>query len=397
MQGRTRFQSCLGALLWLAASVATASPVDDARDRAIATFQLAPEKRIQVNEEVVEAPWNSVPFDQAPYTYTFDELRANWDHFMRGLRIPYPSPEWLKSRFERFPALMHELGYQDRNWKMHSLNILEAWQAFFRGDLRKARDLGIRYGGYAEVPGIFAQLIYGVYLADSLNAKQMILQDAINRILSYGKKFAYRPGEEKFHKDYVMMRLGLAYGFGRMTEDARLTRALDSGWAIKTINSATEALAVAPDHALALALNAAFDANVIRRVGATAGRMAVGAQPINATQLFKRAIELQDDMAILRYEYGNTLLYVDSENARQRAIEELQKAANLEPSFAMEALDQLYARKRLAEVRAWQDTDVSFEQFDTQRRKYMWRNNVNLYNVLEKPYRPGMEDRVRPN
>ncbi len=397
MQGRFRLQSCLLAALWLPVSVATAAPVDDARERAISTFQLAPEKRIPVNEQVVEGPWNPVPFDQDPYTYTFDEIRENWDHFMRGLRIPYPSPEWLKSRFERFPALMRELGYKDRNWEMHSLNILEAWQAFLRGDLRKARDLGIRYGGYAEVPGVFAQLIYGVYLADSLNAKQMILQDAINRILYYGKKFAYRPGEEEFHKDYVMMRLGLAYGFGRMTEDARLTRALDSGWAIKTINAATEALAVAPDHALALALNAAFDANVIRRVGATAGRMAVGAKPINAEQLFKRALELQDDMAILRYEYGNTLLYVDRENARQRAIEQLKKAAHMEASFAMEALDRLYAQKRLAEVRAWQETGMSFGRFDKQRRKYMWRNNVNLYNVLEKPYRSGMENRVRPN
>lgn len=397
MQGRTKLQSCLWLSLWLTASIATASPVDDARDRAVATFQLAPEKRLQVKDEVVEGPWNAVPFDQDPYTYTFDEIRSRWDHFMRGLRIPYPSPEWLKSRFERFPALMRELGYQDRNWKMHSLNILETWQAFLRGDLRKARDLGIRYGGYAEVPGVFAQLIYGVYLADTLNAKQMILQDAINRILYYGKKFAYRPGEEKFHKDYVMMRLGLAYGFGRMTEDTRLTRALDSGWAIKTINAATEALAVAPDHALALALNAAFDANVIRRVGATAGRLAVGAEPINATQLFKRALELQDDMAILRYEYANTLLYVDRQQARERAVAQLEKAAGLDASFAMEALDRLYAQKRLAEVRAWQDTDMDFAEFDEQRRQYMWRNNVNLYNVLEDPYRPAMEDRVRPN
>lgn len=382
-------------LLLTLAGAPAASPLDDARKRAVSTFELAPGKRIKVDPQVVNRTWNPVPFDQDQYTYTFDEIRERWDYFMRGLRIPYPSPEWLKSRFERFPALMREMGYQDRNWKMHSLNILETWQAFFRGDLQKAHDLGERYGGYAEVPGVFAQLIYGVYLTESLQAKQMHLQDASNTILEYGQKFAYRPGEERFHDDYVMMRLGLAYGFGRMTEDARLTRALDSGWAIKTINAATEALAVAPDHALALALNAAFDANVIRRVGSAAGRMAVGAKPINAMQLFNRAVQVQGDMAILRYEYGNTLLYVDRDNAVENAIEQFEKAVSIEPSFSMEALDQLYAQKRLAEVRAWRETDMSFADFDKQRRKYMWRNNVNLYSVLEEPYEPGMEDRQR--
>ena len=378
-------------LAWLPGSALAASPLEQARDRAVATFELPEKRRLEVEEAVVDGEWNEVPFDQDRFTYTFDEIRENWDYFMRGLRIPYPSPEWLEKRFDRFPGLMHELGYQDRNWEMHSFNILEAWQAFLRGDFKKARDLGIEYGGYAEVPGVFAQLIYGVYLSDSLREKQMQLQDAINRILYYGKRFAYRPGEEEFHKDYVMMRLGLAYAFGRLTEDARLAEAMRNGYAVKTINAATEALAVAPDHALALALNAAFDANVIRRVGATAGRVALGAKPINAVQLFKRAIDLQGDMAILRYEFGNTLLYVDEPNARELAIKQFEKAIAIEPSFAMEALDRRYAQKRLAEVRAWQQSDLSFAKFDARRRDYMYEQDVNLYNVEADPYRTAMQ------
>ena len=169
-------------LAWLPGSALAASPLEQARDRAVATFELPEKRRLEVEEAVVDGEWNEVPFDQDRFTYTFDEIRENWDYFMRGLRIPYPSPEWLEKRFDRFPGLMHELGYQDRNWEMHSFNILEAWQAFLRGDFKKARDLGIEYGGYAEVPGVFAQLIYGVYLSDSLREKQMQLQDAINRI-----------------------------------------------------------------------------------------------------------------------------------------------------------------------------------------------------------------------
>lgn len=386
MQGMIYRCGLAFALLAWGLCATAASPVEQARERAISTFSQTADKKLPVDESVVEGDWNPVPFDQAPYTYTFEEIRQNWDYFMRGLRIPYPSPEWLKSRFQRFPGLMHELGYQDRNWELHSLNILEAWQAFLRGDLKKARDLGIRYGGYAEVPGVFAQLIYGVYLADTLEEKQMHLQDTLTRIQHYGTAFPYLPGEEKFHEDYVMLRLGLAYAYGRLTEDAPLAKAMADGYAVTTINAVTEALSVAPDHALALALNAAFDSNVIRRVGKTAGRVALGARPINAVELFRRALELQGDMAILRYEYANTLLYVDEPEARRKAIEQLEKAIQLQPGFAMEELDRLYAKKRLQEVRAWQGSDMSFGAFDKKRRQYMHRNNANLYNVLHKPF-----------
>jgi hypothetical protein len=386
MQGPIQRFVLAAGMLTLVAMAHAASPVEQARERAVSTFAQTEDKKLPVNPAVVNGAWNEVPFDQAPFTYTFDEIRENWDYFMRGLRIPYPSPEWLKSRFERFPGLMHELGYQDRNWKMHSLNVLEAWQAFLRGDFKKARDLGIRYGGYAEVPGVFAQLIYGVYLTDTLEEKQMHLQDTLTRIQHYGTQFPYLPGEGEFHEDYVMLRLGLAYAYGRLTEDAPLAKAMADGYAVTTINAVTEALAVAPDHALALALNAAFDSNVIRRVGKTAGRVALGAKPINAVELFKRALALQGDMAILRYEYANTLLYVDEPEAEQRAVAQLEKAISVKPGFAMEMLDRQYARKRLEEVRAWQGTDMSFGAFDKRRRQYMHDNDINLYSVLHDPF-----------
>jgi tetratricopeptide (TPR) repeat protein len=376
----------VGLLCLVGMPVQAQSPVEQARQRSIDTFAQAGGARIPVDRELINGEWTPVPFDQAPYTFTFEEIRENWDDLMSGLRIPYPSPEWLKMRFERFPGLMHELGYQDRDWQMHSLNILEGWQAFFRGDYRKAYELGKRYGGYAEVPGVFSQILYGVYLADTLSEKQMHLQDALDRIQHYGRNFPYLPGEERFHADYVMMRLGLAYAFGRLTEDAPLAEAMANGYAITTINAATEALAVMPDHALILALNAAFDGNVIRRVGKTAGRMALGAKPINAVELFNRALAVEGDMAILRYEYGNTLLYVDEPDAMERAIKQFETAIEIQPDFAMEALDRLYAKKRLAEVRAWQGSGMDFSAFDRKRRAHMNRTDDNLYSVLHDPF-----------
>ena len=277
-----------------------ASPGDQARERAIATFAQKEGAKIVVDPTVIEAEWERAPFDPLPFTYSFDEIRDQWPHLMRGLKIAYPSPEYLRERYTRFPEIMQQLGYQDADWEMHSLNVLEVWQAFFRGDFRKARDLGIRYGGYAQVPGVFAQLMQALYVTRKEQTKQMLLQDAIDRIQVYARSAPFLPGDTEFHQDYVIFRLGFAYAVGRLAEDVPVPVMLANGYAPMVINAAAEAVAVDPDHALSLALNAAFDANVIRRVGKTAGRMTFNAQPINAGEIFARAVELAGDMAIVR-------------------------------------------------------------------------------------------------
>jgi hypothetical protein len=365
-----------------------ASPGDQARERAIATFAQKEGAKIVVDPTVIEAEWERAPFDPLPFTYSFDEIRDKWPHLMRGLKIPYPSPEYLRERYTRFPEVMQQLGHQDADWEMHSLNVLEVWQAFFRGDFRKARDLGIRYGGYAQVPGVFAQLMQALYITRKEQTKQMLLQDAIDRIQAYAQAAPFLPGESDFHQDYVIFRLGFAYAVGRLAEDVPVPVMLANGYAPMVINAAAEAMAVDPDHALSLALNAAFDANVIRRVGKTAGRMTFNAQPINAGEIFGRAVELAGDMAIVRYEYANSLLYMEQTRETEEAIRQLEIGAATEPSFSMEALDVLYAKKRLAEVRALQQSGMGFRAFDRARRKYMERTGDNLYSVMLPPFSP---------
>lgn len=379
----------MAVLAWVSLPLyAIASPGDQARERAIATFAQKEGAKIVVDPTVIEAEWERAPFDPLPFTYSFDEIRDKWPHLMRGLKIAYPSPEYLRERYTRFPEIMQQLGYQDGDWEMHSLNVLEVWQAFFRGDFRKARDLGIRYGGYAQVPGVFAQLMQALYITRKEQTKQMLLQDAIDRIQAYAQAAPFLPGETEFHQDYVIFRLGFAYAVGRLAEDVPVPVMLANGYAPMVINAAAEAMAVDPDHALSLALNAAFDANVIRRVGKTAGRMTFNAQPINAGEIFGRAVELAGDMAIVRYEYANSLLYMEQTRETEEAIRQLEIGAATEPSFSMEALDVLYAKKRLAEVRALQQSGMGFRAFDRARRKYMERTGDNLYSVMLSPFSP---------
>ena len=136
-----RLACVLGAVLCCAPVLAVCAPVDQAYERVRATFsQKAP---LVPNPQVLHADWQPAPFDPAPYTFTVEEIHANWDQFMRGLRLPYPSADYLQARYQRFPNLYRDLRYQDDDWEQHSRNVLEVWQAFFRGDFRHARDLSL--------------------------------------------------------------------------------------------------------------------------------------------------------------------------------------------------------------------------------------------------------------
>lgn len=365
------------------------TPREQARQRVIDTFAVLDSVPVEVDPEVVEGTWPRAPVDRNDYTYTFEEMRESWDFLMRGLRIPYPSPEYLESRYQRFPHLLHEMHHQDHDWEQHSLNVLEVWQAFFRGDFQRARDLGIHYGGYAQVPGVFAQILHAVYVAQTRSEMKTHLRDAMDRIRHYGTSFPFLSRERAFHDDYVMMRLGMAYAVGRLAEDEPVPRTLAAGYVPMMINTAVETLAVQPDHPVALALDAGFDAHVIRRLGNAAGRVAFGAQPINARRHFQQALEAVDDMAVLHYEYANSLLYMDSSEDADKALRHLETAVELEPTFAMEELDGRHARKRLREVRHWMEHDGgNYRSFDRKRRRAMRGAGENAYSVFNDPFLP---------
>ncbi len=92
------------------------------------------------------------------------------------------------------------------------------------------------------------------------------------------------------------------------------------------------------------------------------------------------------DLAIVRYEYANSLLYTFRDERAQQAIAQLMLAAQLPAEYSMEWLDRAYARKRLKEVKAWVDSGMSFSRFDRKRRKYMSKGDRNLYAVNQPPF-----------
>ena len=99
---------------------------------------------------------------------------------------------------------------------------------------------------------------------------------------------------------------------------------------------------------------------------------------------FHRLAELEPAPVVVRYEYANSFLYLNSKREIERALAELDKAAAQKPRFAMEALDAMYAAKRRREIRALAEWKGTFRSFERKRLAWQKRNNNNLYCVLPK-------------
>ncbi len=342
---------------------------------------------ITLDANYLTRPWKATPYDPSPLTYTFEEIEKHWDKLLRGYQISFPSAEYLRKRYQRYPQLWKELKFQDEDYAMHSRNVLEVWLLFFRGDLQQARNLGLEYGGFARIPAIFSQIVYAIYLAESLKEKHTLLQDAARNVTDLGTIFQPRPGDDAdYRADYALIRLGYTYAMCRIAEDVSIGTALLRDYVGKVFLASNDILAVYPEHPLGLALSAGIHANIIRRGGKLASGIVFGANVADAKGRFETSFSMVPDMALTRFEYANTLLYIDSEKNIDESIAQLEMASNFVPLHAVEALDIAYAKKRLAEVQDFKTSGSSFFTYDRRRRKYQNKGQSNLYDVLAPPF-----------
>lgn len=345
------------------------------------------EDRIAVDDDVINKRWNAVPFRTSVFRYTDEQLEERWPHLMRALLIPFPSAEYLERRIEYFPELKEELGPDfDGDYEELSRQILQAWRLFFQGEFRAARDHGRQFGAFGKIPAYFSQIIYAVYLSDTQTEKHQLLQDTANQVASYVRVLRELKDIPEFHADYVTLRLGYAYAIARIAEEVSPGVAIMRNYLFKLSNACNEVLEINPEHPVALAFRAGIDANLIRTLGKAAGRLTFGARESRAEEYFGASFEQVSDLAIIHYEFANALLYMNKKRELQEALEHLQTAMYIHPTFAMEALDSMYAAKRMRELQDFISYRRSFRSYERRRRRYVRETDENLHNIRRPPF-----------
>jgi len=344
--------------------------------------------KIDVDERIFRQDWNDVPFDTSYFAYSDEEIKNKWQGLMEGLRAPYPDVELIRYAIENYPGLTEGIDEELINnpEQLHD-KAMDVWRLFFSGDFQKAREKGLELGPLGMMPGAFSQTYYAMYLADRKSTKDMLLQDIINTVNSFDGAIQRMKNDER--KDIRKLAgfaiLGKAYAMARIAEESPVPVAVARGYIRKVKELANEVLDLVPDHPLGHAFLAGVDSGIMRRVGKFTGRMTYGARTTVVKDAFDQALEKAPGYAIVQYEYANSLIYMNRKRELNTAMRHLEKATKLQPAMAMEALDSMYAYKRLQEIRLYALNYRSWRDFEEDRFGYMRKTDRNLTSVLHKP------------
>lgn len=352
-------------------------------------WELDKSSQISVDQQVLRRPWNKVPFDQQPFSYTHEQIRDNWDKLMGDMAVPYPSAKMLRDGYEQFPEFREGHPGFDGDFEKLERELGDVWHLFLRGDFQASMQRGQELGPMGKLAGKVAQVFYAIYLEPNLENKHMLLQDSANMIREFGNAFEKmkKSKDPVMRNNYVIGRLAYTYAIGRIAEDVPIPVAISRNYVFKVLGAIGDVRTMAPENPLGIAASAGADANVIRKVGKAAGRITFNAKQANIRADFERALATSD-LAVVRYEYANAMLYINKRRDIGLALEQLKRASTTRPRFAMEALDAMYAAKRRREVESLAKSTVSFRSFERKRIRYMKDRNENLYCVLPNICKP---------
>ena len=340
---------------------------------------------IPVDERIFLETWNKVPYNTTYFTYTDEQLKEKWDYLMRGLRVPYPSAAYIKKQFEKYPFLQEGIKDFDGDFNKLEKRFLEIWRLFFAGEFQEARNKGLDLGPMGTIPSMFSQLMYAIYLADRQTVKYMLLQDVSNVARQYFKQIEPMEEDPETKAFAAAVRLGYSYAIARIAEESPIPIVVARRYIGKIKGNSDLITEIMPNHPLGHAFRAGVDAGIMRRVGKFTGRMTYGARTTTVEESFAEALKLAPDIPIVSYEYGNALIYMNRKRDLNKAMKHLENATQMRPQFSMDALDTMYAYKRLQEVKLYALNYRSFRKFEKARRKFSKATDRNLTSVLTPP------------
>lgn len=300
--------------------------------------------------------WTAFPYDQSHYDYTGDKLRQAWPQLTRGFGSDYPFPDadWVAKMAKEQPEVLEAtlagntgLSGEAEAAAAYASQLQDVWRSMFRGEFAKAKADGLKLGIGGQVPAMFAQVIYALFIAPDQASKHQLLEE----VIEYTDQ-----ADDLVNADPIAM-FGRVYAKARLGEELPIAVVLKRGYTRQIPKELDALLAKQPHQPFALALYGGYQAGVIRKAGSFVGGMTYGVSSDKMESYFNRSFKQANDLPIGHYEYANALAYAHGDDERDKALQHLKLATQIKPINAMEALEVAHAKKLL----------VGLEQSSAQR------------------------------
>ncbi len=211
-------------------------------------------------------------------------------------------------------------------------DLLAAWLLFHNGHYAAAAEAGLALGAEG-VPVVQRSVVaYTDYICED--------EDECTELLEQ----AYLLGEDGTGGTNTQFTTALA--MGRYSQSISVTKALAKGLGGKIKNLLTSVLDAEPNHAEAHLAMAMYHAEIIDKVGATLGSLTYGANAKTANKHIEKSIELVPN-AINLIEAGNAVLLLKGDKGMNDATAYYERAAEVEPLDALQAMDVDFATSQL--------------------------------------------------
>lgn len=291
--------------------------------------------------------WKSFPLDQSAYDYSGDKLRQAWPQLTRGFGdYPFPDADWVLNMATQHPQALEKTvaagtGFSGKpeETEAYAQKLQEVWRLMFRGDFAQAKEQGMALGIGGQIPAMFAQVVYAMFLVPDQAEKHRLLEEVI----------AYTDEAGDLVQADAVAQFGRVYAKARLGEELSVPVVLKRGYTSQIPQELDALLAKQPRQPFALALYGGYEAGVIRKVGKLVGKMTYGVSADKMETYFQRSFQARDDLPIGHYEYANALTYVYGDDEEQKVIEHLERAVAIKPISAMEALEVAHAQKLLTQ------------------------------------------------
>lgn len=274
--------------------------------------------------------WAAFPHKDKAFDYAGDKLAKAWPKLHAGDQEPYPDEKHVAALLKIHPKL-------GKDAAAIATQLQDAWRAFHRGDFQQAHESGVALKAIGASVAIKAAGIHASYLVDDDDARTARYEDLV------------RLAEEAVAAlpDLANSHYRRAFAIGRLSQSISIAKALAQGLAGKVRESLDKTLKLAPKHAEAATALGLYHAEIVNKVGGMLAKLTYGANAADAEKNLKAALKLTPESPIAWIEYGNGLMLLHGEKREDDVAEAYDKAANIKPADAMEALDAQWAREQI--------------------------------------------------